>query len=226
MAFQMGLTFDTTGWIPEGLNRNMIVWNGANDDAIVLYQFDLPPDIPAPLEDVDSLRAKWPTGGSEALLRNVIDLDGIPAVKSIVKQHQQPSGIMYIGTYSVPRESFSYVLKVQCPELGTTGVREAVISQRALMSGQVKLTPDEAIKMTGWRVNPHVTVAEPWMAVNIAEDESLDLEFPDHPLSRLRQHMRQLEPTILVADFVKQAPPFKGPQIKPTQKPWWKRFVS
>jgi hypothetical protein len=222
MPFQMGLTFNTTGWEPQGLNNNVLVWHDAEGDGIGLFQFDLPPDIPAPLEDEASLHVLWPVGGSEALLRTVVELDEVLVVKSIVKQRQSPSGMMYIGSYLVPREAFSYVLKIQCTERGQTGIREAEIGKRALLSGQVAPSSDGSI--IGWAINPDRIVAEPSMAVNIAEDESLDAEFPDHPLSRVRRKLQQIEPTIRIADFVKQAAPFTGSSVKAAPKPWWQRF--
>jgi hypothetical protein len=223
MAFRMGLSFDTDGlgWIPQGLQNKVLVWRNAQGDGIGLYQFDLIPDLPAPLEDLQTLRARFSDGNSGRILLDVVELDGLQAMKSIVKVRQNPTGMTYVGSYIVPRQEFSYVLKIQCREEGTTGIREAIVFERMFASGQVNIQPDKSVG--GWVRNPEKVVAETWMSLNAAEDTRFDIEFPEHPLSRLRQYMQHLEPSIRIADFVKQAPQFTGSQTK-TKKPWWQLF--
>jgi hypothetical protein len=219
MGFRMGLAFDTTGWTPQGLDQNVLTWQDSQGDGLGLYQFDLPPDLPASLEDEVRFWERWPESPSVAVLRKFVLLDGVPALKIINKHPQEPSGVLYQGAYIVPRQAFSYVLKLQCAEWGTTGVREAVVAARMLQSGELVIGPNGTV--SGWPMSSQDAVnAKP----NPAEDERLDAEFPDHPLSRLRNHLRRLEPTIQVADFIKQASPFTGPSIKEPAKPWWKRI--
>ncbi|MCP9952400.1 hypothetical protein [Actinomadura madurae] len=81
----MTLRFDQTGWEPlqPGAFRN------ADGDTLALYGFDLPPDLPAPLEQLDLLRArivaKTAESGGGVVELDVITLDGLPAVRQIVK---------------------------------------------------------------------------------------------------------------------------------------------
>jgi hypothetical protein len=222
MAFRIGLKFDAAGWEPQGLHGNVLVWHNAEGDGLGLYQFDLVPDLPAPLEDAKALLEGWPDDNNGVILREIVELDGLLAVKTITKHRQTPSGMTYVGSWIIPRAAFSYVIKLQCREYGMTGFREAVTGASALKSGRVTLNDNG--ETSGWATNPAKVFAEPWMYTNIAEEEVLDNEFPDHPLSRVRRFMGIIEPSIRVEDFVKRAPPFTGSKTKQNSKPWWQRF--
>jgi len=87
----------------------------------------------------------------------------------------------YVGSITIPFRDFSFVVKIQCPERGTTGVREAVLFQKQFSAGKVKLGPDR--KIAGdW--NP--------------DDEQYDPQFPQHPISRVRKVLRRIEATCAV----------------------------
>ncbi len=122
----------------------------------------------------------------------------------------------YIGLWTFPRRDFSYVLKIQCQESGVTGQREALVLDRELAPGHLRPTQEV---MKSWAADPYDPTCQQGILRNLAEDEQYDAEFPDHPLSRLRRYFQQIEPTIAVADALKQSPEFRGPRT--TRRHWW-----
>jgi hypothetical protein len=221
--FRIGLKFDAVGWEARGLHGNVLVWNNALGDGLGLYQFDLAPDLPAPLEDVKALLEGWPDAENGVILREVVELDGLLTVKAITKHRQTPTGMTYVGSWIIPRAKFSYVIKLQCEESGITGLREAVTINAALADGRIDLSANGGL--SHWTADSSAEATEVWKRPNLAESEALDADFPDHPLSRVRRFMGIIEPSIRIEDFVKRAPPFTSAKTKNNSKPWWHRFL-
>jgi hypothetical protein len=48
----------------------------------------------------------------------------------------------YVGSLTIPFLDFSFVIKVQCEEKGATGIREAVLLDRRLESGEMPSPSD------------------------------------------------------------------------------------
>ena len=211
------ISFNATGWFeqPKAQPPRLRVWHNQSRDGIGLYYFNIPPSIPAPLEDIDRLRhhQRLEFGNTAGLIElNVILLDGVPAFRQIIKIPQTPTGITYLGGYTIPRRDFSFALRIQCQEYGTTGIREAFVMARLLETGQLSLSQvkaDGAASMneTNWASDPYDPSFKGAILRNLAEDEQYDALFPDHPLSRLRHYINQLEPTIRIADEVKKSAP-------------------
>lgn len=136
----------------------------------------------------------------------------------------------YVGSLVFPRRDFSYVLKFQCEETGITGMRDSIVLNQALSKQQVSL--NEAGQLLDWVVIPPASGFTGGLVGNLAEATEYDSQFPDHPLSRVRNYFREAEPTIRLADAIKQAPAFEPPVTSkrasgfetPTKKPWWRRW--
>src|SRR4051794_22892329 len=98
------LIFDTRDWRQVQDN----VWVNADGDPVITDFFAIPPDLPAPLEDLDGLRARMAANtaasGGGLVELDVVGLDGLPAVRLIVKMPipEQQTGVAYIASYIVP----------------------------------------------------------------------------------------------------------------------------
>jgi hypothetical protein len=215
MSGRKGIEFDLRGWQFVGEKGNVLCWADAQGDGLELYQIDIPPDFPASLENPTRLHALWPDINNGVVTREVIQVDGVLAVRSILKIRQMGTGLTYIGAWQIPRRDFSFMLRIVCEEYPVTGLRESAVMVIAMNARQVTIRGD---KIRGWTLKSSKRFSQPWMYKNISEDEKFDSDFPFHPLSRVRRHMRSLESSIRVADFVKQAAPYLGPQVK---KRWW-----
>ncbi|GAA3955228.1 hypothetical protein GCM10023085_42270 [Actinomadura viridis] len=206
----MSLRFDTTGWetLQDGVFRN------GDGDVTVLSGFDIPPNLAAPLEDLDRLRRatveSTVAAGGGLIELDVITLDGLPAIRQIVKLPlpDRPTGVVYLGSFTVPRADRSLVVRVQCMEQGVTGMRDSVVLNRFLSEhGQGR--PLEEM-MRSWAQHPYAPEVQGGLPRNWSEEPGWDPHFPDHPLSRARRALQALAPTIELHPAFKAAPPFRG----------------
>jgi len=184
------LTFDTTDLRFGQEDADRKVWFTPDGDGISQHFFLKPPDIPTGMRSSEQVRDHYLSmlkGGPAKMVESqIVSLADCPAIRLIIKSPQQPSGMTYLGSFTVPFRDFSFVVKCQCMEGGTTGIREAILTDMALKSGAMKL--DAAGKMTG-RAN-----------FDAAEHDAM---FPQHPLSRLRRVLGRIEATAVLDPTVK-----------------------
>ena len=220
------VTFAANGWTELWHDPTTRGWNNTSGDGLGLYFFNLPPDIPVALDDIDGLRRFYrhqlAASGGGLVELVVLEIDTLPVVKLIAKAPQAPSSMSYLGSLSIPRRDFSYVIKFQCPELGLTGLREAVVMEQEL--ARQHITIDEAGQVQGWAADPYDPSYSGGLLRNRAEAEEYDETFPDHPLSRVRHHLSIVVPTIRLSERIKRAATFGEATAPKSQKPWWKRW--
>jgi hypothetical protein len=218
------VSFTVDGWTELWHDPTDRGWNNAGGDGLGLYFFNLPPDIPVALNDLDGLRQSYrhqfADSGGGLIELIVLNIDTLPAIKLIAKVPQASNGMMYLGSITLPRRDFSYVIKFQCPERGPTGLREAIVMDQALAHQRV--TIDEAGQLKGWAADPYDPSFSGGVLRNRAEAEEYDKEFPDHPLSRVRRYLNAVVPTIRLSERTKRAPAFGEPAALGPNKPWWK----
>jgi hypothetical protein len=215
------ITFNTDELELQGDKENVRVWHTQAGDGAGLYYFALAPNIQADLEFEDEVRRFYrPTIKDSSLGMIQVDtitVDGVPAIKTIFKTPQQPTGMTYIGSITIPFRDFSYVVKIQCPERGTTGIREAIILNReSIDSSDIESFFDK------WAQDPYDAFIKSPLMRNRAEAEEYDAQFPDHPLSRARSFLNQVQQTLQVAEQIKTKPSFKYVKPSPSGKSWWK----
>jgi hypothetical protein len=234
------ISFDTSDLELQGDVDGRRVWHTKGGDNLVeLYYIQMPPDIPVPLSDSNALLQAYQRtmarNGVGVVEATVVQLDGCPGVRMIVKAVQDPEtelGRVYIGSFTIPRRDLSFVLKIECPEWGTTGVREAMVTGEFLRSGalHVKKDPQRAKAndrdvlgpdcFDGWVVDSS-DPAPPHVAKSISDDPKYDARLPNHPLSRVRALLSQIDRSITVTAEVKAMPMF-DPLARP--KPWWRMW--
>jgi stress response protein SCP2 len=195
------LTFDLGGMTQIEQNA----WHDPHGDVAVVIPFDLVPDLPAPLTDpvrlFRELAIKDARSGAGLVDADVITVDGLPALRQIVKikhPHQQ-SGLVFMGTVLIPRATCSVVLKVQCPEQGTTGIREASVMARVGFEAAFPASPfapDVDLRALGG------------LPTNVADRSEYDAAFPEHPLSRCRRLLDRIVPTVRVVEGFRATAPF------------------
>jgi hypothetical protein len=194
--------FDTSPYEAGGEPRpgQTRVWFTPEGDAIGLYFFSVPPDLPANARSVDDLRAffaaEMESSGGQVVELSSVRLDECPAVRVISKMPLQPPGMTCVGAFTIPFRDFSFVLKVQCEERGPTGYREAVLADRRLAAGEVSAITEGRMQLPNW--NP--------------DDESFDAEFPEHPVSRVRRVLSRVAASITFDASIKCLPGFALPE--------------
>jgi hypothetical protein len=203
------IEFDSAPYQFRGDMEGIRVWHTQQGDGIGLLYSATRPDIDAPLDSIDELRAFYrrsaELGGLGVIEIERIEVDGCKAVRTLFKARQQPAGSVYVGSITIPFSRFSYVLKVQCPELGMTGLREAAVSEQLLASGEISVDAHSGT-VSGWLSDPYDASLSGPMTRTRAEDPRYDDLFPDHPLSRARKLLTRIQTSARFAAEVRLAP--------------------
>lgn len=177
----------------------------SEDESLILSvnYFDIAPDL-ATLNDIKTVRDNYRDLLVEAegglVQVDYIDLKGYPAVKSIFKLPQQSKGVVYVGSITIPFAEHSYVIKVQAAEVGVTGMRDSAISMKLVNNGEIEIGENGFI---GWFADPYEPGVSAGLLMNKSEDEKYDTQFPNHPLSLVRNMLRQTEAEIVLGDELK-----------------------
>lgn len=210
-GLEMPLTFDASAWQQAESNA----WTNSDGDAVIVNFFSLPPDLPAAVEDLQRLReamsALTAAHGGGLVELDVVTLDGIQAIQQVVKlpDSSRQTGVVYIGSFIVPRANCSAVLRIQCFEGPVTGIREAIVADKFLAEHSGGNSVDDI--MAGWAQHPYASGIRGGLPRNRADDQQWDEKFPGHPLSRARRVLDAIRPSVRLDRNFKEQPAFRGP---------------
>jgi hypothetical protein len=172
-------------------------------DQVSLTYIGLVPDIPAPLDDLPLLRRKLTEETAETgslIEAHVVALDGVPALFQLIKLPipGQDTGLAFIAAFTVPRAECSAVLRIQCAEEHTTGLRESTVA------GQVGFE-------NCFPRHPYAPDVHGQLPYSLADEAAWDQQFPDHPLTRARTWAHHTLATARVDPRFTALPPFLPP---------------
>lgn len=220
------VSFDTSNLESQGDQNGIRVWYSPDNDVVGLHFYNIPPDIGCDITDVQAIRNCYRqlaiNAGLAIIEAETVMIENCHAIRTIFKVPQQPSGMTYLGSITLPFRDFSFVLKVQCVELGPTGVRDAVVLDQMIADGKVILLSDG--KIQGWMQDPYDSSIKAPLMRNRSEISEYDEQFPDHPLSRVRHLLEHIQKTMKIAPEVSRAAPFEGQEPINKPKSWWKRW--
>ncbi|XZF13196.1 hypothetical protein ACTHGU_15520 [Chitinophagaceae bacterium MMS25-I14] len=203
------ITIPDFGWPKEKEDSSVIQWvNPERDTAVSVNFIELTPNIPT-IKNITALRDFYRKivneSGGGIIEIEILQVGGILVIKSIIKLPQKPSGMTYIASLTMPFRDCSFVLKVQCAEVGITGIRDAVIVDRSIAEGTLDMTGNG---IAGWFEDPYDKACTEGFLMNKSEQEIYDKEFPDHPLTRARKIIRQIESSFKLKPEIKKLTPF------------------
>jgi hypothetical protein len=188
------ITIPDFGWTLEKRDPQIKQWINPNDSiALSVNFFDLPPDIPS-MKDIAGLRNFYRTliahrnGG--LIQVDIINMKGYPTIKSIFKVPQEPTGMTYLASLTMPFKKCSYVIKVQAAEIGTTGIRDTMVSHKLQITD----------KLSNWFEDPYDKNFNKGTRMNKSEHPAYDHEFPHHPLSQARLLLSKIEADITLSE--------------------------
>jgi len=205
----------------EGVRR----WRTERGDIVGLWYFPIPPDLPAPPDEIDKLRDNYrrriTPAGLAIVSVDAVRIDSCPAVRTIFKGPIPEGGLgsLYIASITIPFRDFSFVLKTICEEQGMTGVRDSFVADLMMRQGRVQLGPSGFV---GWFADPYDPGFRAAHLRNLSDDAEYDAMFPDHPLSQARRILRMLEEHVRLSAEAKAAAAFTGAR-KPDKWQFWKR---
>ena len=188
------------GWEQVKSEIEMQQWiNPAQSIALSINFFDLKPDLPTAknigvLRDYYRAQIVVPNGG--LIQADLMDLKTYPVIKTIFKIPQTPSGITYLASLTIPFKKCSYVIKIQAAEVGTTGMRDALVADEYLKKGKISARPDG---FENWFADPYDPSFKEGTLMNCSEKTAYDSKFPAHPLSQARSLLTEIESQITFA---------------------------
>jgi hypothetical protein len=202
------ITIADFGWTNTKKNNTIIQWiNPENTIAISVNFFDIPPNIPT-IKSVDVLRQFYRNSVSNingGLIEvDLLQLKEIPFIKTLIKIPQEPSGITYIASLTLPFKTCSFVLKVQAAETGMTGMRDAFVANSLLSNNPAFIEEIEH----GWSTDPYDNNFKSGTLMNRSEQQIYDIKFPHHPLTQARQLISQIEKDIQLKSEINKLQPF------------------
>lgn len=175
------------GWRKAIDNNSLIQWiNPEETIAISVNLFDLKPDIPT-ITDLEKLKLFYRQSISK-INGGLIEIDifkikNNSVAKTIFKIPQEPSGMTYLASLTIQFENCSYVVKVQCAEIGMTGLRDSVIANKLLVSGELKIGENGYENRFS---DPYDNTFKSGTLMNKSEQSIFDKDFPNHPLTQAR----------------------------------------
>lgn len=184
------ISFDTSHYRNGGDINGARIWITPEGDGISLDVFTDPPPFPMPLGSKAEMRdyydRRFAKHGIHVIEVDVVIIDDVRCIWSLLKIPQKPTGMIYLASITIPFCTYSFVLKLQCKERGTTGGREVALFMRGRIDGSLSLGEDGKV-VGDW--NP--------------DDHRYDSDFPDHPVSRARREFALIQPTIKIDPRIK-----------------------
>lgn len=114
------LKFDVEKYKLDSFSESEKVFYINDYDDVIINYFDLRPNIPAKNDTETEIRNSYRdlaiNSGGAIIEVFKIKISFCTVIKTIFKFRLSPSGIVYIGSYTIPFENFSYVIKFQYPE--------------------------------------------------------------------------------------------------------------
>ncbi len=171
----------------QGEQNGINVWHTEEGDSVGIYYFEMAPDLPVNIKDkttlISSYEQQLSSLGGEIVELELIKIDGVNTIFLIIKVPQEPSGMTYIMSYTIPFKTFSFVVKAQCQEYGATGIKEAMLFDRILEEGGDVETSN-------------------------MDSHEYDNEFPSHPLTRARKISKSIVSGLSISETIKSHEPF------------------
>ncbi|OIV37933.1 hypothetical protein BIV57_08660 [Mangrovactinospora gilvigrisea] len=177
-------------------------WVTPYGHTISAHYYAAVPDLPASPDDIHLLRPamaqRYASSGCLIEADQAV-VDGVRAVRMVAKQPLPGGpghGLLFGGVLVLPRDRCSAVLKIEAPEQGVTGMREATVAARS--GNPMGLFQDHPYQ-------PGLRGALPF---NEADSYEYDEEFPDHPLTVVRRVLAHLITTSAVDPQFRDLPAF------------------
>ena len=187
------ISFPTFGWVRQKGSQQIRNWyNPERSIGLSINFFDIEPDLPT-IKNIEPLINTYRNGLKDigAIIEvDIIQLKGYKVVKTIFKIPQEPMGMTYVGSFTIPFENCSFVIKVQAKEIGITGIRDNVILTQLMGVGEVNFGDDG---LENWFYDPYDSEINEGIRMNKSEEEKYDMDFPDHPLTQVRKMLSKIK---------------------------------
>ncbi|HNH82838.1 MAG TPA: hypothetical protein PL157_10740 [Acidobacteriota bacterium] len=205
---------NTNSWNFYSVNSHQQIWTNDAGEALSLSFFEEKPDIPVAIkpEKINELRKAYrgfaKQSGAAIISVEIVSICGIPSLEVILKKpFQGRPGFAFLGSVTIPLRDFSYVIRFESLEQGTTGIREATVM---MLEQPIPQIDKQTSKILGWVKDPYDAKFDKGALYNLADQEKYDQMFEFHPLTRVRGHLHRLKQTIQIDSYVTDYPRHSG----------------
>ncbi|MFT5819074.1 MAG: hypothetical protein ACI8ZM_000296 [Crocinitomix sp.] len=204
------ISFPTFGWRLETKTKAVKYWiNEEETMALTVNYFDLEPDLPS-IKDIDTLREFYRTQIAEAngglIQVDLVKIAGYTFIQTLFKIPQEPSGMLYLVSLTIPFENCSYVIKIQAPEFEPTGMRDSIIADKLMQKGEISAGENG---YENWMTDPYDPEFKGGTLMNKSEAANYDKDFLDHPLSQARKMIGEIITQLAFKSVLDKAPRFE-----------------
>jgi len=200
------IAFDKTGLRATSRTTNRIEWRDADGDTVVVEVDHNPTDGWPVVGGLEALRAhcrrQAAPPGHGIVSVDVVEVSGVSCARVVTKHERLPTYV-YEGALVVPLRDARATLTMSASEHGMTGGREVMVTMQLFSSGVLRPPPPSPTggpqRLAGWAFDPYDAAYDESALCSLADDERLDELLPQHPLSKVREWLRQVAETVAIA---------------------------
>jgi hypothetical protein len=130
------ISFDTARYRFKGNANGQRIWFTPDGDGVGILFFQVPPNLPRQTKTTADLQDFYRKSiGNEQVKMvefRLLEVANVACIWMVLGIPQPSRAVTYVGTLTIPFAEFSFFIKMQCEERGTTGVREAILLDNAL----------------------------------------------------------------------------------------------
>ncbi len=170
---------------------------GLNNGAYsaIILKCIVPSQVAMPFDDpqavIDSLHESMAGNAGIIEVNNGITKDGNRYIYLIIKHSMSDDGFPRGNEYSMNLNMESpdgiYFINSSFTEEGITGMRDSIVYELF-----TREHPDRKDPFEGWSCDPYDPDFKEGFLMNFSEQERFDEAFPDHPLSKAREFVRNI----------------------------------
>ena len=205
------VSLSSEGWSLQESGPYERVWVNELGDALVIHYEEGAPDLGGAWSRLDRIRDAVRASLEEAgaLVEVEADeLDSLPVLRYILKFPQEPHGMTYLGSWTIPRRDFCLRIRVICREHEPTGVRDTIVWSLSGGAGEDESSTEELDPFRGWSGDPYDPKHVAPILRNRSDDEEWDTQFPQHPLSRVRATLREIKASFRGSEDLRTSEPY------------------
>lgn len=180
------IKLDFKDWDLQSQSNSQKIYSNKHGDILSINFFIEDDSLPESIHSLRHLYRDIVSQSNGAIIEvERVEINSINVIKTIFKFAQEVTGFTYVASYTIQKNHCSFVIKFECPEYGTTGLRESLL----LLIAQKKGFVNEGT-LEGWFSDPYDPDYQSQVLKNIGDDEEYDKDFPNHPLTRSRNYLK------------------------------------
>lgn len=194
------IKFDTFGWEITNSTKDIFEWRSQDNTSVISINFyNQSPDLPCSLDNITELRKyfmKSINSFNGAMIHlDVINIQGYNSLDMLFKSNTN-KGMIFVYSIIIPFKNFSYTIKAQSIESSPICIRDNVILDRLLSENKVIINDNNEI--SGWFDDDIYEIQYGNLKTNKSDNIIYDNEFPEHPLSIVRNSIKSIKDSIII----------------------------